>query len=205
MNEKNAFLFVFSKYLISVLFSNRPSFNTICVTSNVLHTCMILISRRQRDLNKILNIPSIEKLYIEEMQRCAITIPPPSTGNNLQEIGWLDVSEIKSPNRTAKSLQAERMYIHAASIKEILPFVRFASNLQSIYVKNFEEDDDDVDVVDVVKLNKQRAKLDGARQMTIYVNEDNYLATKHASLPTRCSLVELKPTTKFMLDNEGFY
>lgn len=71
-------------------------------------------------------------------------------------------------------------------------------------MKNFEEDDD-VDVVDVAKLNKQRAKLDGASQMTIYVNEDNYLATKHASLPTRCSLVELKPTTVFTLDNEGFY
>lgn len=138
------------------------------------------------------------------MQRCAITIPPPSTGNNLQEIGWLDVSEIKSTNRTAKSLQAERMNIHAASIKEILPFVRFARNLQSIYVKHFEEDDD-VDVVDMAKLNKQRAQLDGTHQMTIYVNEDTYLATKHASLPTSCSLVELQPTTVFMLDNEEFY
>lgn len=167
-----------------------------------LRLCNVEI-RRQRDLDKIATIRSIEALYIEEMQICAITIPP-LMGNSLKEIGWLDVSAINSPNRTAKSLQAERMYIHVTSIKEMLPFVRFASNLQSIYVKHFEEDDE-VTVVDVVKLNKQRAQLDGVRKMTIYVNEDIYLATKHASLPTSCSLVELQPTTVFMLDNEEFY
>lgn len=50
---------------------------------------------------------------------------------------------------------------------------------------------DKKDDFDMVAFNKELAKLDGACKMTIYANEDYYLARKRASLPTKYSLVEL--------------
>lgn len=142
----------------------------------------------QEDLDLIGTIPAVEILQLAIVKK-AIILPPTMT--DLKEISFNCGHDIKSPVRFAQNLiSVERIRIQEAAIIDILPFIRYSTQVEVLHVERLLYPFG-IRSVDVVALNKERAKLDGVCKLTIFVKEDNYLATKWASLPTKCPLVEL--------------
>lgn len=62
------------------------------------------------------------------------------------------------------------LYVSNGTVDDILPFVQQSKNLNKIYF--------DGDTMKLSILNRERAKLAGARKVTIYVPEKIFLDTK---------------------------
>ncbi|XP_031621914.1 uncharacterized protein LOC116339964 [Contarinia nasturtii] len=77
----------------------------------------------------------------------------------------------------------KRLHFITADSDYILPIVRHAERVNKIKVKYFRcgsHFDGNNKILDLLALNKEREKLVGARKITIYVEENVYLATKWA-------------------------
>lgn len=120
---------------------------------------------------------------------------------DLKEIRLNNVFDIKSTKLFAQNLiNVERIHITSFAFLYVLPFVRYSAKVKVInYVGNH-----GTHSVDVVALNKIRANLNNACKLTIYVHEDIYLVTKWKSLPTKCSLFELKRIGAYEFDKPIF-
>lgn len=154
--------------------------------------------KSQEDLDLIAAIPAIEVLFVDEAQ-CVITLPDWMT--TLQKIGFRHASELRNPVLLAKHLMnVDGIYFESATSRDdILSFVRYSNNMQVLYVKHFGQD-----AIDVIALNKEREKLENPRNLTIYMEEDVYLATKHAFQTTKHSLIELKNVESSNSDIRNF-
>lgn len=102
----------------------------------------------------------------------------------------------------------ERIQFKIASTDDILPFIRQSMNLEKIKVDDIRDGTyfKTVDnVINLVKLNEERTKLEGAEKMTIYVREKVYLATKWAIRETDYATVRLKRIDSCDWDNTYTY
>lgn len=77
-----------------------------------------------------------------------------------------------------------------ASYDDILLLVSHAANLKKIQVDNIENESNEP--INLVELNKERKKLQQAKKLTIYVNEEIYLAAKWSYQDMKMNLIELK-------------
>lgn len=84
-------------------------------------------------------------------------------------------------------INIEHLAIVRPNFNDILLFIGRSMKLRSIEIWHFQGN-----VLDVSALKKERKKLEGARKVTIYVDEDVYLATKWASSQTTFDLIEIK-------------
>ena len=84
-------------------------------------------------------------------------------------------------------INVEHIFACFANIGFILPLIRNLLKLKAIYINRF-----DGNVLDVRALNRERNKLLGAQKVTIYVDEEAYLATKWASKGTTFDLIEIR-------------
>lgn len=93
----------------------------------------------------------------------------------------------------SKLPNVERVHFRCrASMNELLAFVRGSIKLKEIFIEFWcQGTHKNEGIIDVSKLNKERAKLAGACKMIIYVHENVFLATKFRHGVNR-SLVELK-------------
>lgn len=155
----------------------------------------------QSDLKLIGTIPAVETLYLEEVE-CGIAIPKMTS---LKEFGLVYAPDIRTPDRLAQSLaNVQRIYIQAAAPADILPFIRYSTKAEALFVDRLLDGTHlKKGGLDVVALNAEREKLNGASKMTIYVDEKIYLATQRASV-TKCSLVELEKAEAYNGDNQKF-
>ncbi|XP_031633931.1 uncharacterized protein LOC116347480 [Contarinia nasturtii] len=97
----------------------------------------------------------------------------------------------------------KRIVLIQASSDDILPYVRHAQKLNKIKVKCLESGslfDENEKILDLLVLNKEREELVGACKITIYVEEDVYLATKWAMKQTDFSMIEIKRETSYNWD-----
>lgn len=83
--------------------------------------------------------------------------------------------------------QIRHLHLNIVDFTEILPFIRHSLTLKSVKIDEFNEK-----VLDVVKLNNERKKLQGARRVTMYVNDDVYLATKWSTPETILEFIEIR-------------
>lgn len=89
----------------------------------------------------------------------------------------------------------ERIEFRSESFDGLMPFIRNAPKLKKIKVKELEEGlyfRKYHKIVNLKALNREREKLARARKITIYVQQDVYLATKWAFGETDFSLIQLK-------------
>ncbi|XP_055310989.1 uncharacterized protein LOC129573877 [Sitodiplosis mosellana] len=112
---------------------------------------------------------------------------------NIRELGihvhW-NTQRIQGVNTIAlasRFMNLERLFIARPNFEELLPFIRHSINLKYVEIEEYQEK-----VIKIYALNKERKKLEGARKVTIYVDEDVYLATKWAKAETSVDLIEIK-------------
>ncbi|XP_031633930.1 uncharacterized protein LOC116347479 [Contarinia nasturtii] len=114
---------------------------------------------------------------------------------NLEELRIFDcdiITDLKTLPQIF--LKLKRIDLRHTSSDDILTFICHSKSLNKIKVRNYDEHGK---ILDLFALNKERAKLVGAHKITIYVEEDVYLATKWAMKQTDFSLIEMKRSTSY--------
>ncbi|XP_055305041.1 uncharacterized protein LOC129569872 [Sitodiplosis mosellana] len=108
---------------------------------------------------------------------------------------------------TARNLvNLERVYLGAPTSEAIVSFIRHSAKLKIIKVAySFRMSNNTEDGLDLAAWNKLREKLTEARKVTMYVEEDVYLATKWATDKTDYSLIELKRGNSYDWDEDLLY
>lgn len=84
----------------------------------------------------------------------------------------------------------ERIHLSEANINQIFTFIRCSQKLAHISVTQLDEVDHNV--LDLGLWNTERANLTGARKVTVYVDEEIYLATKYATQNKEYQLIGMK-------------
>lgn len=115
---------------------------------------------------------------------------------NLKQLYLLDAFEISDLNDALfnlKKLNYIRFYYE--SIDHILIFIKTLPKLRTIQINFFKSESftSDFDyVLNITAINSVRKQLTNAGNLTIYVKERVYLATKSALKQTKCGLIEIK-------------
>lgn len=125
-----------------------------------------------------------------------------SIENPLKKLRELDINKGSEVNDLGtfpiKIPELERVCFSEATSDDILPFICHSIKLKMIkidllldgtYLEN--------GVLDLVSLNKEREKLNKARKIVIYVNEDVFIATKWARSEMNYKLIECRRGESF--------
>lgn len=119
---------------------------------------------------------------------------------NLKELAILNGANPVDMDILANHLiKIERLYVKNATLDDILPFIRRSTNLNKIKVNKIKafarsETSFENGILNLVRLNKEREKLIGARKLLIFVPDNIFLRTKWATKDgdTNLSLVEMR-------------
>lgn len=98
----------------------------------------------------------------------------------------------------------EEAYIDVKQIDAVVPLIRFAKKLTTIYVSSTSTMKPG-NKLNLFNLNKQRKKLAGATDVVVYVTEEVYLKVKNMSVGCFDSLVQFKPIDAFVAKNNFIY
>ncbi|XP_055303254.1 uncharacterized protein LOC129568938 [Sitodiplosis mosellana] len=141
----------------------------------------------QAMVHELISFNGLTKLFVGSMQDG--TDLSPLIG--LKQICISMASEITNKRALAEALvNLEFIQFAIASVDDIQPFVRFSPKLTKIDVFHVKKNDEHI--FNVEQLNKARPKLINARKVTIYVDEQIYLAVKWAKNRTNRGLIEIK-------------
>lgn len=157
--------------------------------------------------NLIILLPPLQSLRELSLMEFEREDPlPPGTDDFVRYVnmGFRMVSKLfvltqfeKNLETLARSLtNVERIHVRSAKLNDILPFIRRSAKINEIRIDRLEDDSyfKKQTAIDVVALNNERRKLIGACKLTLYVDEEIFLATKWAARKIKCTLIELKRT-----------
>lgn len=133
----------------------------------------------------------IEKLCIKNFTR-SYSLPQLI---NLKELSIHDGANATDMETIASSLtKLQRLHINNASIDDIRPFIRQSTKLRQIKMIPKNDTQFDGDILQLLKLNREREKLTEARKIIIYVPDNIYLKTKWTVNcgDTNLNLIEMK-------------
>lgn len=113
---------------------------------------------------------------------------------NLKMLGICYGTEVLNMADLPKQLpNLESIYFTEAKTDHILPFIQHSPKLKSIQIKRFCAGTHYVrGFIDLTTLNDERAKLENARKVTIYVNEYFVLSSKWANKPIKYKFIEMR-------------
>ncbi|XP_031634390.1 uncharacterized protein LOC116347800 [Contarinia nasturtii] len=150
--------------------------------------------RIQEDIDQLASVKGLVKLYVRNYAHVGAL-------KNLEELCSIYsdyIGDLKTlPHMLSK---LKRIHFEYSSYDDILPFIRHAEKVNKIKVESFRHGshfDENYKILDLIALNKEREKLVGAHKITIYVDEDVYLATKWAMKQTDFSLIRMKRETSY--------
>lgn len=83
----------------------------------------------------------------------------------------------------------EYIFTPETNMEYMMPFIRNSKRLKEIKMEYFRDDRGDIDPV---IMNKERAKLNGAQKVTIYVEEKDYLMIKWKYSKSNFGLIEMR-------------
>lgn len=152
----------------------------------------------QTFVEQIASLRGLEKLCFDEFE---FETPTPITLPAMPDLLELCFTELNEPQHcdmdsAAKDLvNLQRVWFETGKIDDIIPFIRYARKVEKIKIDSFENIKNDglevIDpstnkffkdgIIDLQALNKEREGLDGASNVTIYVEEHIFLSTKFAT------------------------
>lgn len=150
--------------------------------------------------DNIASLNALEKLFLKvyEIDR---SLPALST---IKELGLNSAKFNKASLELLGSnlINLERICVtFALSLNVILPFIERSKKLQKIIFYNVYSPRDEC-IINLTSWNKKRAMLTGATKVTVYVEEDMYLATKAATIKTDLDFIEIKRASSYTWHND---
>lgn len=168
-----------------------------------LHVYDFSFGRSQQMIDRLATVNGIVKLSIVK----DFSFARFSAFTNLEELVVSTTDCIADTENMANNLiNLRRILVLRFNFAHLMPFIRRTATLDKIRVAYSHVNDvyfnRGTDTIDLVKLNEERARLPGARKITIYVGEGVYLATKRALKKTDFELIRLKRRTSFDWDHD---
>ena len=115
---------------------------------------------------------------------------------NLEDLHIWEYKSIVNYEILANELiNLQRLYLTEANFDGIMGFIRKSVKIHTIkmhYIQTGAHFNGDTMVIDLLALNKVREKLPNAQKITLYVEEEIYLATKWAFGEIDFRLIRLK-------------
>lgn len=145
--------------------------------------------------NEMVSVKGLEKICIKSF----IQSYDLSLVTSLKELSIMDTTSTVDMEMLANGLvNLERLYLCKITYNDILPFIRHSVNLYRIILK-----DDLFNVFNVNTLNCEREKLKNARKITIYVQDDHFVAIKWATTngDTNLKFIEVKRCDSYRWDH----
>lgn len=143
-------------------------------------------------VNRISSLNGIEVLHLEiANSNDSVELPPLK---NVKELSFRQGSDaLKALANDFNNV--EQICMVFAEFSDILPFIRHSARIKQIEVYQLGKRKVDYfinGIIDVIALDKERQKLNRARKVTVYVDEQVFLATKWAGMTTSSTLVAMK-------------
>ncbi|XP_031638902.1 uncharacterized protein LOC116351014 [Contarinia nasturtii] len=168
----------------------RPIVQDVCVLLNKLHEKNVhkhlrvyALFATTQSLQSSLH--ALNALFLVQTRH--ITLPPMP---KLKILGFNHSSVITLPNNL---MDIERIYMEKATFNEVLQFIRYAPRVTHIKIYSLNDGTYfNNKVLDLEALNEDRKVLQGARKITIYVDEEIFLATKWTYQTTKIQNIEIK-------------
>lgn len=140
----------------------------------------------QETLNQLATVKGLSGLQ-------AIVVNDSLSFPALETLEELKISNIKKIADLASiKTNLKRLEFVSADFNDIMPFIRESVEMRTIKIEYFFDCS-----IDLLKLNKEREKLQNAHKITMYVDERTYLDTKWAMKETNFGLIRLKRIDSF--------
>lgn len=150
----------------------------------------------------IASLKGLEKLFLQSY-RIDHALPPLV---GLKELGLnankhkFDRASLETIANTLVALERLSVY-YVNSVNDVLPFIQRSTKLRTIRIRTSVHGNTN-EIMNLPRWNEEREKLAGAFKVTIYVDEDIYLATKWATNKTNYDFVEIKRLTSYEWHND---
>lgn len=131
-----------------------------------------------------------------------------SIARDLEELCIPNISHIINLDMLCNLKKLERISMYHAKSDDILPFITSAKQLRKIKISQFHSGlhfNRKSNILDLIAFNEERKKLDNAIKVTIYAEENVYLATKRAMGLNELTLIDLKRIDSFDCDHDFSY
>ncbi|XP_031616889.1 uncharacterized protein LOC116336862 [Contarinia nasturtii] len=154
---------------------------------------------KQQLSEQLLSLRGLEKLTINKFTQC-YALP---ALKHLKELNIFDCTDADQMEPMAIGLvNLERLFLQRASNSHMLPFIRYSIKLKHLKILSTESANFQGDVINLQKLNRERAKLFGARKIVIYIEDNIFLATKWSSRygDTDLKMIEMKRSNAICWD-----
>lgn len=142
----------------------------------------------QDEIDLFGTIPALEKISL--LSREAAIPPLPHLKAIRFTISGIP-SEIEAATINLRNV--ERIYFDSATFDSVLFIIQHFPKVHLMKVDDIEDGTHfEKNVIDLMAINKERQKLNGACKITIYVKNTIFLATKYAIMKTNFNYIELK-------------
>lgn len=147
----------------------------------------------------ITSLPNLEKLCLDHIHEAYVLPSLPSTKELILRYNS-DASNLQLIDSHVENL--ERIWLKEASYDNFIQFIRHLPNLKQIKIDVILVDEHfNNNIINMFALQKMRQQLPEARQITIYVDDNVYVATKWAT-KTKTSLIKLKRAEAYEWEDE---
>lgn len=141
---------------------------------------------RQEVLDNFASLDALESLIFKSFGKdCKLT-----QISSLKDLLFVGRFHHEIQSEVISLMNLEHLVLHTATFDNLMQFARELVKLMKIKVDNFGGEHK----LDLIKLNKEREKLFGARKITIFIEEKTFLNTKWTTPngDTNFSFIELK-------------
>lgn len=128
--------------------------------------------------DQLILLHALEKLTIDKFTNCFNLLQL----KHLKELNIFEYANARNFEQLAKNLvNLERLLLQDASYNDLLPFIQQSAKLKHVKIFAKEAKQFTGHVINLIRWNKEREKLIGARKMHIYIEDNVFLATKRAT------------------------
>lgn len=118
---------------------------------------------------------------------------------HLEEISFYNSSDVIDLKSFAVDLKnMTRIHFTNSSQDHLMLLIGEAAKLEKIRIWYFR----DINTINMLALNRHRSKLQSAKKITLYVEENVYLATKRTNQDTNLELIQLKRAESYQWDRD---
>lgn len=151
----------------------------------------------QEQIIRLSGVNGLVKLFINRLTEPLALSPL----KNIEEIFVRDSKYLYDlDTMTMDLVNLRRIHFFEASLNDITPFFKRSVEMEMIKVDRFVGGihfDKNAKVINLLALNRERERLMGATKITLFVEEDIYLATKRAMKGNDFTSIRLKRDTSY--------
>lgn len=177
--------------------------DNIIALLNDFHRCRVFkrlymynMRATQKYIDQIALLNGLVKLFVGSDNNIRLNL---TILTSLKELALFTAHTVYAPTLAKSLVNLKRLYISNANARDILPFIQHSIKLNKIKILLYNE------AVYPAIWNKEREKLFGASNLTVFVPETVYLAYKYNKKNTHFDMIEIRHTESYEWLHHFYY